>query len=44
MNEEITVGFPDLDVFAQQGNLFGGFGDGRNIEVQLQSADFRRAA
>ena len=40
VNEEITVGFPDLDVFAQQGNLFGGFGDGRNIEVRLQSADF----
>ena len=40
VNEEITTGFPDLDVFAQQGNLFGGFGDGRNIEVRLQSADF----
>ncbi len=40
INEEITAGFPDLQVFAQQGNLFGGFGDGRNIEVRLQSADF----
>ncbi|MEX2149457.1 MAG: efflux RND transporter permease subunit [Steroidobacteraceae bacterium] len=40
VNEEITVGFPDLQVFAQQGNLFGGFGDGRNIEVRLQSSDF----
>ena len=40
VNEEITAGFPDLDVFAQQGNLFGGFGDGRNIELRLQSADF----
>jgi multidrug efflux pump subunit AcrB len=40
INEEITAGFPDLNVFAQQGNLFGGFGDGRNIEVRLQSADF----
>src|SRR5262245_24030858 len=40
VNEEITAGFPDLQVFAQQGNLFGGFGDGRNIEVRLQSADF----
>jgi multidrug efflux pump subunit AcrB len=40
INEEIVVGFPDLQVFAQQGNLFGGFGDGRNIEVRLQSADF----
>ncbi len=40
VSEEITVGFPDLQVFAQQGNLFGGFGDGRNIEVRLQSSDF----
>lgn len=40
VNEEITPGFPDLQVFAQQGNLFGGFGDGRNIEIRLQSADF----
>lgn len=40
INEEITTGFPDLQVFAQQGNLFGGFGDGRNIEIRLQSADF----
>jgi multidrug efflux pump subunit AcrB len=40
VNEEITAGFPDLQVFAQQGNLFGGFGDGRNIEIRLQSADF----
>ncbi len=40
IREEITAGFPDLEVFSQQGNLFGGFGDGRNIEVRLQSADF----
>jgi multidrug efflux pump subunit AcrB len=40
INEEITTGFPDMEVFAQQGNLFGGFGDGRNIEIRLQSADF----
>ncbi len=40
VNEEITSGFPDLNVFAQQGDLFGGFGDGRNIEVRLQSSDF----
>ncbi|MFZ2508298.1 MAG: efflux RND transporter permease subunit, partial [Steroidobacteraceae bacterium] len=40
VREEITTGFPDLEVFSQQGNLFGGFGDGRNIEVRLQSADF----
>jgi multidrug efflux pump subunit AcrB len=40
VRNEITSGFPDLQVFAQQGNLFGGFGDGRNIEIRLQSADF----
>ncbi|MGH8249453.1 MAG: efflux RND transporter permease subunit [Steroidobacteraceae bacterium] len=40
VKEEITSGFPDLEVFAQQGNLFGGFGDGRNIEVRLQSSDY----
>ncbi len=40
VRDEITTGFPDLQVFSQQGNLFGGFGDGRNIEVRLQSADF----
>ena len=40
VRDEITVGFPDVRVFSQQGNLFGGFGDGRNIEVRLQSADY----
>jgi multidrug efflux pump subunit AcrB len=40
VRDEITAGFPDLQVFSQQGNLFGGFGDGRNIEVRLQSSDF----
>ncbi len=40
INEEILVGFPDTQSFASQGNLFGGFGDGRNIDFQLQSADF----
>lgn len=40
VRDEITAGLPDLQVFSQQGNLFGGFGDGRNIEVRLQSADF----
>ncbi len=33
-------GFPDTEVYASQGNLFGGFGDGRNIDFQLQSSDF----
>jgi multidrug efflux pump subunit AcrB len=40
VNDEITVGFPDTQIFATQGNLFGGFGDGRNIDFQLQSTDF----
>lgn len=39
INEEIVSGFPDVEVFAAQGNLFGGFGDGRNIDFQLQSAN-----
>jgi len=40
INNEIMVGFPDTQVYAAQGNLFGGFGDGRNIDFQLQSTDF----
>ena len=40
VREEIITGFPDVQAFTQQGNLFGGFGDGRNIEVRLQSADY----
>jgi multidrug efflux pump subunit AcrB len=40
INEKIGVGFPDMQLFAAQGNLFGGFGDGRNIDFQLQSSDF----
>jgi len=40
INEEILVGFPDTQSFAAQGNLFGGFGDGRNIDFQLQATDF----
>jgi multidrug efflux pump subunit AcrB len=41
INEEMLVGFPDTQSFATQGNLFGGFGDGRNIDFQLQSTDFQ---
>ena len=40
INEEVLVGFPDTQSFAAQGNLFGGFGDGRNIDFQIQSTDF----
>lgn len=39
VNEQIISGFPDTEAFASQGNLFGGFGDGRNIDFQLQSSD-----
>jgi multidrug efflux pump subunit AcrB len=39
ISEEVLVGFPDVTAFAAEGNLFGGFGDGRNIDLMLQSAD-----
>jgi len=37
IREEITVGLPDTQAFVMQGNLFGGFGGGRNIAMLLQS-------
>ena len=40
VNEHVLAGFPDVQSFASQGNLFGGFGDGRNIDFQLQATDF----
>ncbi|MFT5519823.1 MAG: multidrug efflux pump subunit AcrB [Enterobacterales bacterium] len=39
VNEEIAKGLPDVSVFAQQGNLFGGFGGGRSIVVNMHSKD-----
>jgi multidrug efflux pump subunit AcrB len=39
VREQVVAGFPDTEAFVFQGNLFGGFGDGRNIEVRLQSSD-----
>jgi multidrug efflux pump subunit AcrB len=39
IRDEIMVGIPDFSGFASQGNLFGGFGGGRDIAVHLQSAD-----
>jgi multidrug efflux pump subunit AcrB len=39
MRDEILVGIPDFRGFAAQGNLFGGFGGGRDIAVHMQSAD-----
>ncbi|RBP50717.1 efflux RND transporter permease subunit [Arenicella xantha] len=39
-NDEILSGFPDTQSFAQQGSLFGRFGGGANISINLQSVDF----
>lgn len=39
MRNEVLVDIPDFKGFAMQGNLFGGFGGGRDIDVHLQSAD-----
>ena len=39
MREEILVDIPDFRGFAAQGNLFGGFGGGRDIALHMQSAD-----
>jgi len=39
VNDEIAKGLPDVSVFAQQGNLFGGFGGGRSIVVNMHSKD-----
>ena len=41
VRNEILVDLPDTRVFANQGNLFGGFGGGRQVEVNLQSKDTR---
>ena len=39
VRDEILVGFPDVVAFAQQGNLFGGFGGDGSIAMHLQSTD-----
>jgi len=39
VRNEILVDLPDTRVFARQGNLFGGFGGGRQVRVHLQSKD-----
>jgi multidrug efflux pump subunit AcrB len=39
IREEIFADLPDLQVFAAQGNLFGGFGGDRMISLRLQSRD-----
>ncbi|WP_375203760.1 efflux RND transporter permease subunit [Hyphococcus sp.] len=40
VNEEILAGFPDTRAFARQGDLFGNFGGGGAINLELQAADF----
>ena len=39
MRSEILSDLPDTRAFAMQGNLFGGFGDNRSIDIRLQSTD-----
>lgn len=40
VNSEILSGFPDTRVFARQGDLFGDFGGGGDIRIDLQAADY----
>jgi multidrug efflux pump subunit AcrB len=39
VRNEIIAGIPDVGAFAFRGELFGGFGQGGGIQVNLQSAD-----
>lgn len=39
VNEEILAGFPDVFAFAQQGNLFGGFGGAGSVQLNIHSRD-----
>jgi multidrug efflux pump subunit AcrB len=39
IRDEVFADLPDLQSFASQGNLFGGFGGDRNISIHLQSKD-----
>jgi len=39
VRDEVLVDIPDFRGFAMQGNLFGGFGGGRDISMHIQSAD-----
>ena len=39
VREEIITGIPDVIGFAQQGDLFGGFAQGGNIQINVQSSD-----
>ncbi|MCC2615441.1 efflux RND transporter permease subunit [Aestuariibacter halophilus] len=39
VRDEILKDLPDTQAFAMQGNLFGGFGNGRSIDLRLQATD-----
>lgn len=39
VRNEILKDLPDTQAFAMQGNLFGGFGNGRSIDLRLQATD-----
>lgn len=39
VKEEILADLPDVRSFAQQGNLFGGFGSSGSVAIHLQSVD-----
>ncbi len=39
VRNDVLVDIPDFKGFAMQGNLFGGFGGGRDISMHMQSAD-----
>ena len=39
VQNEILAGFPDVQAFAFQGNLFGGFGGNGNVQLNLHSRD-----
>lgn len=39
VRDEILKDLPDTEPFTMQGNLFGGFGNGRSIDMRLQATD-----
>ncbi|MDC0602728.1 efflux RND transporter permease subunit [Aliiglaciecola sp.] len=39
VRDEILKDLPDTQAFTMQGNLFGGFGNGRSIDLRLQATD-----
>lgn len=39
VRDEILIDFPDAQMYIQQGNLFGGFGDTGSIAMYIQSRD-----